>query len=371
MIFPSFTSLLALAIATSVGQTQAHIPLNDDGSLSANFVKKAKLAAKISLGIYFGDDYDPTRLDINPSYTHFTQVYEGNAVVHWQYKTCFVGFKGMGSNVDSLSDARDEANEHNPKVKNSGFTKIFSENTGTSCAFNEYLLEDWKTDHLNSQKSDNLFAGIEYCMEECDKTYGKGTCRVLYTGHSQGGAEAMATAHYLEDRWFHKLQPPTIITFGQPGTFFGGNCRTLRKWAQYMYRFTQLKGYYSFGNKISYDPAPAVGGNHMGHTIFLTSEDRECGWDLDKCADSNRVKLYRHEDRDSVYYGPVISDFNSSDKSDNNALKAHSIMMYKTRIEYLNPSKSNGRIYTTGFDKDQRCDKSEHCKNSCSSKKCT
>ena len=360
--------LLMLLSTSLLWSVNAHLTLNSDGSMGKNLISKSEWAAKLSKAVYYGEDYDPNLAGTLTSYTNDWWV-KGDALVHWQYKTCFVAFQGMdllGASDGSVDGEIEKAarmamlvlddviQDTIDDIKDSGFTPIPREHTtADQCRFNTGLIQDWLDDHVNGDSG--LFDTIETCMDLCAEKHSESSCKVIYTGHSQGGVEAMATAYYLEDKWFHQSKPPAIITFGQPGTFNAASCPALAKWEDYMYRYINLQKFNSDG--VSFDIAPTIGGTHMGNTVLLSE-------------DVYTVKFYDHSV--DPYMGPYRGDsFSIFTDGDYSSVSAHSMSKYKARL-LAKDHGGNSRVETTGFSRASACDIGEHCKSgSCPGNRCS
>ena len=152
----------------------------------------------------------------------------------------------------------------------------------------------------------------------------------------------MAAALYLKDTDRFNAKEVTIITFGQPGTFLGGDCPDMVSLEDQMYRFVNYKDYDN-GLHVTLDPAPAIGGKSMGQTLFLSNDD-------------NRAKMHHY--KADVGYGSSVAtfDLNARDKA---RLRAHSAVKYMERIQRF---PSNEPLHTSGFGHYRRCRSTDDCK---------
>ena len=371
----------------TLGSTwNGQLELEADGSMGRDLVKIATYAAQASAGVYWGFDID---LDITFGSSNVPDwVSPGSfedARVFRKNNICYATFRGR--EVDPGYDWKREAiatwtfgvvdtgatneyilmeniNDMYQDVKNSEKTTTVNNDLDESCTFNDFLIEDWVTTHWKTSPKYVLDYHIPSCMKDCWDAYSEEECFVVYTGHSQGGVSAMASALYLKDHWVHMFNPPGIITFGQPGTFNDEVCDPLQDWiGNYIYRFMNIDYEYS---KTTLDNAVAVGGNHIGNAIFLSEE-----------GDDAAMYMVEYDDAYGIYGQTFDSlEINFGTDYDNNIKKSscasHDVNEgYKDKMEKLMVMSSS--FYRLGkFDTGFRCTEDFQCASeSCSGGKCT
>ncbi|GKY96582.1 hypothetical protein MPSEU_000617800 [Mayamaea pseudoterrestris] len=157
--------------------------------------------------------------------------------------TCIMAFRGTSTDVSLPTWQQDyDTNLQQDQVS------LLGKCTVTEGIYNAY----------NAMFRTDLENDVKRCMSSCPN------CKLLITGHSQGGAIANAAGVMFESQGYS----PYVITFGQPSVL-GSNCRVrARKWFRFI---LAMPGPF----RLQYDPVPMIGGSgtFYGHEIVVSSGD--------------------------------------------------------------------------------------------------